>query len=326
MSKHRIMIVEDEAIAGQTMFEKLTDQGYEPHGPMRTGEQAIAKAMQLRPDLILMDIQLAGSMDGIDAAAQIREQLDIPVVYLTAFSDQSVLERAKLTTPHSYLIKPVRDRELLVTLELTLERSRLEKEIKQHALELQKAREEWERTFDSVLDLIAIIGPDRHIMRCNAALAERADQEKNALEGKAILDILFDDPESNENAATVRSVIDGNVKRGEIKLTNPDGIFSMTVSPLIDAEGTPDGSVCSFHDITERIEAEEKMKRLQEQKEAFGKAMVSREHRLISMIEEMKEEAKKMQKVIETEIGPEKKDNGKAFTPGFYTLSDINGR
>ena len=107
MHKVQVLIVEDEAIVSMDLRYKLEALGYSVPAEIRSGEEAVEAASRLRPDLVLMDIKLSGVMDGIVAAAQIRERFDIPVVYLTAYADEATLERAKVTEPFGYLLKPL---------------------------------------------------------------------------------------------------------------------------------------------------------------------------------------------------------------------------
>jgi CheY-like chemotaxis protein len=107
MSRKRILIVEDESILAMLIKGKLQSLGYDIADWVDTGEDAIRKAKELVPDLILMDIVLKGKMDGIDASKQIHNFLDIPIIYLTAYSDDEVLKRARITEPYGYLIKPL---------------------------------------------------------------------------------------------------------------------------------------------------------------------------------------------------------------------------
>ena len=100
MDKVQVLIVEDEPIVSMDLRYKLESLGYGVPAEIRSGEEAVAAASQLRPDVVLMDIGLSGDMDGIDAAAQIRGQSVVPVVYLTAYADEATLERAKLTEPY----------------------------------------------------------------------------------------------------------------------------------------------------------------------------------------------------------------------------------
>lgn len=120
MAKSRILVVEDEAIVAMGIKQKLEELDYEVVDIVFTGEDAVQTAVQEEPDLILMDIVLKGSMDGIEAASKIRNQLDIPVIYLTAYSDEEVLERARITEPYGYIIKPFKKSELNANLEMAL--------------------------------------------------------------------------------------------------------------------------------------------------------------------------------------------------------------
>lgn len=118
----QILIVEDERIIARNLKENLESLGYAVLGIAVSGETAVEKATQLRPDLVLMDIRLKGSMDGIQAAQQIWESLSIPVIFVTGHSDQRTLERAKITAPFGYLLKPVKERELSVAITVALQR------------------------------------------------------------------------------------------------------------------------------------------------------------------------------------------------------------
>jgi CheY-like chemotaxis protein len=93
MTNSRILVVEDEAIVAMGIKQKLEDLGHQVVDIAYTGEDAVQTALETKPDLILMDIVLKGNVDGIEAAAKIRNQLDIPVIYLTAYSDEEVLEQ-----------------------------------------------------------------------------------------------------------------------------------------------------------------------------------------------------------------------------------------
>ena len=120
MTESRILVVEDEAIVAMGIKQKLEDLGHRVVDIVFTGEDAVQAALEKEPDLILMDIVLKGSMDGIEAAAKIRNQMDVPVIYLTAYSDEEVLERARMTEPYGYIIKPFKKSELNANIEMAL--------------------------------------------------------------------------------------------------------------------------------------------------------------------------------------------------------------
>jgi CheY-like chemotaxis protein len=120
MSVIRILIVEDEEIVAMDLEARLGLLGYEIAGNAATGERAVALAQEVRPDLVLMDIRLRGEMDGVTAAGIIRHRFSLPVIFLTAHSEATTLERAKLAVPFGYLLKPFEDRELRTTIEMAL--------------------------------------------------------------------------------------------------------------------------------------------------------------------------------------------------------------
>ncbi len=117
-----ILIVEDESLVARDIQGMVNGLGYADAGICSTGEDAIQAASERKPDLILMDIVLKGAMDGVSAAARIRESQDLPIVYLTAYTDEKTLERAKRTDPHGYLLKPFEERELRAVIELAFTR------------------------------------------------------------------------------------------------------------------------------------------------------------------------------------------------------------
>jgi CheY-like chemotaxis protein len=125
-----IFIVEDEAIVANDIRETLISLGYSVPGIAKSGEIALEKIRLSHPDLVLMDIHLAGEMDGVETAGKIHVLLDIPVIYLTAYADKLLLERAKITEPYGYVLKPYDERELHSVIEMALYKHRIEREIR----------------------------------------------------------------------------------------------------------------------------------------------------------------------------------------------------
>jgi len=130
MDKPRILICEDEGIVAIHIRSLLLAKGYAVAGVASSGEDAYQKALETRPDLVLMDIKLEGPTDGIAAAERIREQLDIPLVYLTAYADEETLRRAKVTEPYGYLAKPFEDRDLYIAIQIALNRSTTDRKLR----------------------------------------------------------------------------------------------------------------------------------------------------------------------------------------------------
>ena len=142
MSNARILIVEDEGIIAADIEDRLRRLGYKIIGWASTGPEALNYTVTSKPDLILMDIMLKDSVDGIETAGQIRQKFDIPIIYLTAYADEAILDRAKITEPFAYLLKPFSERELRANIEMTLYKHKMDQERTHLIIELQEA---WEK-------------------------------------------------------------------------------------------------------------------------------------------------------------------------------------
>ena len=141
LRKGNILIVEDERVVALNLQDQLEKLGFQVYGMVASGEEALRQITGKKPDLVLMDIKLKGTMDGVEAAALLRNQFKLPVVYLTAYADETTLERAKATEPFGYLVKPFTHRDLRVTIELALSKHRLvveRQELESKQRQLQK--------------------------------------------------------------------------------------------------------------------------------------------------------------------------------------------
>ena len=132
MNPVNILVVEDEIIVAMDIQSRLRKFGYTVLGLADSGEEAIKKAADDSLDLVLMDIHLKGKMDGVEAAQIIHNIFNIPIIYLTANADESTLDRAKITEPFGYILKPFKEKELKFTIEITLSKHRTEKKLKQN--------------------------------------------------------------------------------------------------------------------------------------------------------------------------------------------------
>ena len=139
MSAPRILVVEDERIIAMTIEQMLTDHGYDVVAMAANGQTAVEQTGLLRPDLVLMDVHLGAGMDGVDASNLIQQRYRIPVVFLTAFSEDTTLQRARETRPFGYLVKPVEARELHATLQVALTRHDAEAQVERSAQRLRLA-------------------------------------------------------------------------------------------------------------------------------------------------------------------------------------------
>ena len=131
MKSKKIMVVEDEALVARDLQRRLERAGYTVPATAASGDEAVQKAAEHQPDLILMDIRLRGRMDGIEAAKRIQKAQAVPVVFLTAFADDATVERAKATGPFGYIVKPFKEKELRITIEMALYKHVIEKKLKE---------------------------------------------------------------------------------------------------------------------------------------------------------------------------------------------------
>ena len=159
---HRIMVVDDEAVITMQLEERLTAMGYEVVGKASSGEASIDMARRFRPDLILMDIVMPGRFDGIDASEKIGAELDIPVIFLTAYADDKFINRAKHVQPFGYIVKPFQAEEIRAAIEIALHKKDVERRLrkaekeyrserKQAEEELRKGHTQLKRTLDETI-------------------------------------------------------------------------------------------------------------------------------------------------------------------------------
>jgi PAS domain S-box-containing protein len=167
MTKARIVIAEDERVVALDMQDQLTRLGYAVVGNTPLGEEAVRLAEDLRPDLVLMDISLAGDMDGISAALEIHKRGQVPVIYLTAYADEDTIERARLAEPYGYLLKPFQERELRAVIELALYKRVAE-------LKIKLAEEKYRSIFENAVEGIFQSTPDGKFLAANPAMARLA--------------------------------------------------------------------------------------------------------------------------------------------------------
>lgn len=179
MTAARIFIVEDQALVARDIQTRLVSMGYEVLGTASRASDAVAEVLSLGPDLVLMDINLKGEMDGIEAATQIAAKADIPVIYCTAYSNEATLARAKVTAPYGYVLKPFDNRELEINIEISLHKHQLEQAIKQ-------GRERLAATLASVSDAIISANPNGEILFANEAACHVLETSLSDLMGRDV--------------------------------------------------------------------------------------------------------------------------------------------
>ncbi|MBF0542310.1 MAG: PAS domain S-box protein [Nitrospirae bacterium] len=260
MTQARILIVEDEIIIANDIEYKLINFGYSVIGIESSGEKAVQKALEDQPDLIMMDINLKGELNGIEAAEQINKHLNIPIIFLTSYSDQKTVEAVKHAGgTFSYLLKPIREREFHITIEMILYRHYTEKKIKDNEKMLQTI-------LNSMSASILIITPDGKIQICNPMTSQMLGYDRYDLELESIEKIieLKDMPSVNSWIRyLLKKEVIRNVERIYIK---NDGyripvLFSSSI--VKNEDGSPKHIICVAQDITDRKLYEDQLIRSQ---------------------------------------------------------------
>ncbi|MCI0487429.1 MAG: response regulator [Blastocatellia bacterium] len=264
MLNSRIMIVEDENITAMDIEEMLIGLGFDTT-LASSGQEAVRKAKDSTPDLVLMDIVLPGAIDGIEAAEQIHANLGIPVVYMTAYSDTSTLQRARKTEPLGYLLKPLKERELLATIDMALYKHSMERRLKE-------SEERYRRIIETAEEGVWITGADNETTFVNRKMAEMLGYSVEEVLGRPIFEFMDEEwrKVAEMNLEERRKGVGG---RFDFKYRRKDGTDLWTIrstTPMFDDRGKYIGVLAMITDITERKHLEQQF--LQSQKmESIGR-------------------------------------------------------
>ena len=194
MKKKQILIVEDERIVADDIKMSLEKLGYAVPAVVCSGEEAVKKTEEIHPDLVLMDIVLGEKMDGIEAAEIIRSRFNIPVVYLTAYSDKNILARAKVTSPFGYIIKPFEDKDVYTAIEIALYQHEIENKLKEKEERLRKNLEEAINALMLAVEMKDpfTAGHQQGVTELACAIAEEMSLEKELIEGLRLAALIHD--------------------------------------------------------------------------------------------------------------------------------------
>lgn len=248
----KILVVEDEKIIAFNIKESLESLGYVVPAVADSGEKAVEKAIQLRPNLVLMDIRLKGNMDGIQAAEQIWNSMQIPVIYVTGHSDKSTLERAKITVPFGYILKPVKEQELYVAIETALQRY------------------EREQLLSAILkgmgDGVILVNRQSRVQFLNQAAESLTGWRQHEARDRELTEVfnIIDEQtwQPVNNPVTAALEQDTTVYlEDRVLLISKNGTaipIGESVAPIKDNKGVITGVVVVFRDITQRRLVEER--------------------------------------------------------------------
>jgi two-component system, cell cycle sensor histidine kinase and response regulator CckA len=290
MSKASILIVEDEAIVAKDLSQKLARLGYDIAGVTGGGAEAVDLAREHRPDLVLMDIRLQGGMDGVEAAQAIHRDRAVPVIYLTAHADAATLERAKLTEPFGYILKPFEERQLESHIQMALYRHQAEERVRQER--------EWLRvTLHSIGDGVITTDAAGRVTFLNPVAEELTGWKLAEALGRPVGEVFSLINEETRKPApnpVERALREGKV----VGLANHSALISRegkeraiddSAAPIKDSQGRLLGVVMVFHDVTEKRRAEAALLAKTKELEFFNRAMVGRELRMIELKKEVDE-------------------------------------
>lgn len=259
MANEKILIVEDEKIISLDLQRRLEKFGYEVTGLATTGEEAISLAEKRQPDIVLMDIMLAGETDGIDAAKIINRRFQIPVIFLTAYADEKTLERAKEAEPFGYILKPFKEKELYTTIDISLYKHRIDNQLKKQ-----------ERRLSAILHSIeeGIIATDGSgaIQFMNPVAETITGWSEEEARNHNLRNVFTVYNENDEEEPALLDVHNSThtaplfFKNSVIKNKNGAVIpIEGTIARIRDKENTTEGQVIAVRDLTEMREMSDKL-------------------------------------------------------------------
>lgn len=270
MTKARILIVEDEQIVAMDIQNTLESNGFAVAGQTDRGEDAIAKIVELKPDLILMDINLKGNLDGIETAIQVRAQFDLPVIFLTAYGNPTIIERARLAAPFGYIFKPFEERELISNIEMALYKHEVDRKVRESEIKFRAL-------IENGRDNISLLSADGKLLWESPSVTHTLGYEQDQFVGHDIFEIIHPD-DLEWTREMFRMVIQkpGNIEEGVFRLLRSDGSWrwieatatNLLHEPIIQAV------VVNYRDITERKKAETELRKLLQAVEQSANAVV----------------------------------------------------
>jgi len=268
---HKILVADDKIVITMQLVERLTFMGYEVVGRAYSGESAVEKARLLRPDLILMDVAMPGKIDGIDAAETIKTELDIPVIFLTAYADDEFVERAKNVAPFGYILKPFQGNEIKAAIELALYRKDSERRLRKQTEEvLRESGERFRILFEAMAEGLVLIAPGGQIVQANPVAERILGFKRSEIEGRNYVDLEWElihpdgTPMPPEEMPGIRAMNENRpVKDGVMGVKRSNGSISwvnVRATPLINETSKLMGVICTFDDITRSKRVEEETK------------------------------------------------------------------
>ncbi len=250
MANVQILVVEDEDIIAEEIRIRLENLGYIISAVASSGEEAMERLGTTHPDLVLMDIQLQGGMDGVEVAERIRSRFDIPIIYLTAYADETILQRAKITEPFAYVLKPFEERKLYSAIEVALYKNKMERKLRES--------EQWlSATLTSIGDAVIATNKEGRVEFMNPVAETLTGWKQEEVSGKVATETFKIINEKTGLPVDLKMPSFGKEACLLIARNSTEIPIESNSSPITNNKGDITGVVLVFRDITDRKRAEE---------------------------------------------------------------------
>ncbi|HPR17425.1 MAG TPA: ATP-binding protein [Candidatus Cloacimonadota bacterium] len=252
MGSQRILIVEDEMIISMDIQKLLINCGYTVCGMTRFGEEALEKTAELKPDLVLLDIMLGGKMSGLEVAEIIYKRFHLPFIFISAYADDNTLQKAIITEPYGYIVKPFDERELKVVLELAFYKFQMENK-------LRESQEKYRLIFENIQDIYCEFDLNLKVIEISPSIETFTGFRRTELIGKSVLKLFAEEPEVKKMIALLKQ--NNKLQNFELHLKSKSSgmIEGSCQCRLNKDDGKYKKIICSIRDITKQRAMEKRV-------------------------------------------------------------------
>lgn len=267
MSRVKILIVEDAQLIAVHLQKILQNANYEVIGRAVSYDEVMSICKKKVPDIVLMDIMIEGEKDGIETAIELKEKYDLPIIYLTALTDGITIERAKMTNPYGYLMKPFQEEQVVTLLEMAIHKFTVENK-------LRESEEKFKAAVASISEALIVVNEDFTVNYINKSAEDISGLNLEEIEGRIFTEAFqFLDYASYEHIVNIWKYF--NIDKKEQKfdslyLLHPTGkkvpIGDGSITPVFDDKKLLKSIVLTFKDVTQKLKNEQKLKEIEKTK------------------------------------------------------------